>query len=155
MTGKSRKEQLVDLITLSQIDGVGVNRLHQLISAIGSAEKVLGSPVGQLAEIRGFSRELASRIHEQQDRAAADKIAKNANITKISAKRALETVIDTIISETKNGNKTTLAGFGIFESKQIKPRKGFNPKTRETIDIPAKKKITFKPSKYFKDVIND
>ena len=75
LTDKNRKELLIDLIVLGQIDGVGVKRLHQLIATIGSAEKVLNSPVGLLADIPGISRKVASLIHEKQDRKKAEGIA--------------------------------------------------------------------------------
>ncbi len=75
LTDKNRKELLIDLITLSQIDGVGIKRIHQLISMIGSAEKVLNCPVSLLADIPGISREAASRIKENQNRKEAEEIA--------------------------------------------------------------------------------
>jgi len=74
-TDKNRKELLIDLIILSQIDGVGIKRIHQLIAMIGSAEKVLNSPVSLLADIPGIGREVASRIKENQDRKKAEEIA--------------------------------------------------------------------------------
>ncbi len=74
-TDKNRKELLIDLIELGLIDGVGIKRLHQLIATIGSAEKVLNSPVGLLADIPGIGRAVASRIKDNQDRKKAGEIA--------------------------------------------------------------------------------
>jgi len=67
-TSKSRIEQLLDIITLSLIDGIGVKRIHQLTAAIGTAEEVLKSPVSRLVEVPGISRSLASMIVENQNR---------------------------------------------------------------------------------------
>ncbi len=75
LTDKNRKELLIDLIVLGQIDGIGVRRIHQLLATIGSAEKVLGSPVSLLADIPGISRAVASRIKENQNRKKAEEIA--------------------------------------------------------------------------------
>lgn len=75
MTDKNRKNLLIDLIVLEQIEGVGIKRLHQLIATIGSAEKVLNSPIGLLADIPGISRATASRINETQNRKKAEAIA--------------------------------------------------------------------------------
>lgn len=74
LTDKNRKELLIDLIVLGQIEGVGIKRLHQLNATIGSAEKVLNSPVGLLADIPGISRKVASRIKEYQNRNLAEEI---------------------------------------------------------------------------------
>jgi DNA-binding protein HU-beta len=45
----------------------------------------------------------------------------------------------------------TFSGFGSFEVKTRKARKGRNPKTGAVINIPKKKRIKFNPSKSFKD----
>ncbi len=74
LTDRNRREILTDLITLSRIDGVGVKRLLQLMAEIGSADKILRSPVSQLANVRGIGREIASRIAESQNRQEAELI---------------------------------------------------------------------------------
>lgn len=74
LTDKNRKELLIDLIVLGQIEGVGIKRLHQLIAMIGSAEKVLNSPISLLADIPGISHTVASRIKTNQDRNMAEEI---------------------------------------------------------------------------------
>lgn len=89
MTDKNRKETLVDLITLSSIEGIGPNRLYQLIGGLGSAEKVLDSPISRLSEIHGISRQIASVIHEKQNRAESEKIVRR--ITELGWKYYLYT----------------------------------------------------------------
>ena len=74
MTDKNRKETLVDLITLSSIDGIGPNRLYQLIGSLGSAEKVLQSSISQLNQVPGIGRQIASDIREKQNRPESEKI---------------------------------------------------------------------------------
>jgi len=49
--------------------------------------------------------------------------------------------------------KVKVTGLGIFEIRHLKPRKSYNPWTKEDIIIPARKKIGFKPEKKFKDAI--
>ncbi|SYZ72996.1 DNA processing protein [Candidatus Zixiibacteriota bacterium] len=71
MTGKDRKERLADLITLTEIDGVGPARLFQLIGLFGSAEKVLGASVAELTDLPGIGRSIASNIKETQERQRA------------------------------------------------------------------------------------
>ena len=51
------------------------------------------------------------------------------------------------------GDKVQLAGFGTFETKQRDARQGINPKTRETIEIPAATVPVFKAGKGLKDKV--
>jgi DNA-binding protein HU-beta len=50
--------------------------------------------------------------------------------------------------------KVVLVGFGTFETKNRAARKGRNPQTKETIDIPASKAPVFKAGKSLKDKVN-
>ena len=50
----------------------------------------------------------------------------------------------------QTGEKIDVRGFEVFEAKQTKARTGRNPSTGETIDIPSRRKATFRPSKELK-----
>lgn len=63
---------------------------------------------------------------------------------------ALEQVIH---EELVNGGEITLANTGKFKVRETKERVGRNPKTGESIHIPAGRKVTFTPSKNLKDAI--
>lgn len=80
-------------------------------------------------------------------RALTARMAKDAGITGLQAEKALNSLISGISSWLKNGNRVTFSGFGSFEVKTRKARKGRNPKTGELIQIPRKKRIKFNPSK--------
>jgi DNA-binding protein HU-beta len=60
-------------------------------------------------------------------------------------------MIEGIKTSLKKGKRVTFSGFGSFEVKTRKARKGRNPKTGAVISIPKKKRIKFNPSKSFKD----
>nr|MBN2278262.1 DNA-processing protein DprA [candidate division Zixibacteria bacterium] len=74
-TANDRHEHLIDLITLGEIDGIGVKRMHLLIEALGSASAVLGATIGELSDLPHIGRETASNIHEKQNRKKAVKTA--------------------------------------------------------------------------------
>ena len=74
------------------------------------------------------------------------KIAKDLDSTKADAARALESVLGNISKGMKK-TPVQLVGFGTFKIVKRKARKGVNPSTGEKIKIPAKKVVTFKPSK--------
>ena len=82
-----------------------------------------------------------------------EKMAQDANITKVAADTALLSFIDSITKTLKKGNKVTLVGFGTFSVAKRAARKGRNPQTGEVIKIKASKSPKFKASKTFKDAI--
>ncbi len=53
----------------------------------------------------------------------------------------------------KKGEKVALVGFGTFEVRERKPRKGINPQTRKPIQIPAKKVPAFRAGKELKAIV--
>ena len=71
-------------------------------------------------------------------------IAEKSGLTKVDARKALDGFIDATTEALKNGEKISLIGFGTFDITERKARVGLNPKTKEKIQIPAKKVIKFK-----------
>ena len=82
-----------------------------------------------------------------------DKMASDANISKATAQKAMDSFMDGIKKALKKGNKVTLVGFGTFSVAKRAARKGRNPQTGETIKIKASKSPKFKAGKAFKDSI--
>ena len=83
-----------------------------------------------------------------------DEIAKAADISKASATRALDAVIDSVTSTLKRDGSVTLAGFGTFAVGARAARVGRNPRTGEMIQIAAAKVPKFKAGKALKDAVN-
>ncbi len=81
-------------------------------------------------------------------------MAKNANISKAQAGKALDSFIDNTMTAVKKGNKVTLVGFGTFSSSKRAARTGRNPQTGAEIKISAKTVAKFKPGKEFSDKVN-
>jgi len=73
--------------------------------------------------------------------------------TRANAERAVETVIDNITESLKNGNEVSVAGLGIFSAKMRNARTGRNPRTGETIQVPAMRVPKFRASKALKDAV--
>ena len=80
-------------------------------------------------------------------------MAADADISKATAGKALDSFFDGIVKTLKKGNKVTLVGFGTFSVAKRAARKGGNPQTGETIKIKASKAPKFKAGKTFKDAI--
>lgn len=81
-------------------------------------------------------------------------IAKEANLTKADALRALDATLAGITAGLKEGGKVALVGFGTFAAKERAGREGINPLTKEKIKIPAKVAATFKAGSKLKDALN-
>ena len=80
-------------------------------------------------------------------------VAEKTGLTKKDAERVVNATVDTIIAEMQKGERVSLSGFGIFEVKTREARTGRNPRTKETIQIPATRLPVFKASKALKDSI--
>jgi DNA-binding protein HU-beta len=73
--------------------------------------------------------------------------------TKADSERAVDTVIDTIVASLKGGEEVSIAGLGIFEAKMRAARTGRNPRTGESIMIPAMRVPKFRAAKALKDAV--
>ena len=82
------------------------------------------------------------------------KIAEQTELSKKDAEKAFKAFVDVVTEELKNGGKVQLVGFGTFEVANRAARTGRNPKSKETITIPASKAPKFKAGKALKDAIN-
>jgi DNA-binding protein HU-beta len=82
-----------------------------------------------------------------------DAVADAADISKMSATRAVDAVITAIGEALKAGDTVTLAGFGNFQVKVRPARTGRNPKTGEAIAIAESKVPAFKSGKALKDLL--
>ncbi|HKK05444.1 MAG TPA: HU family DNA-binding protein [Gammaproteobacteria bacterium] len=83
-----------------------------------------------------------------------DAVAQGADISKAAATRAVDTMLDSITDALKKGDQVTLVGFGTFSVRDRQARTGRNPRTGDTINIPASKMPGFKAGKALKDAVN-
>ncbi len=81
-------------------------------------------------------------------------VAEQTGLSKKDAEKALNATIDTIIKAVAEGDKIQLTGFGTFEQRQRNARTGVDPRTGNSIEIPASKVPAFKAGKAFKDIVN-
>jgi DNA-binding protein HU-beta len=81
-------------------------------------------------------------------------IAKQADISKAAAGRALDAFLAGVRGTLKKGGAVTLVGFGTFAVSRRAARAGRNPRTGEAIKIKAAKLPKFRPGKALKDALN-
>ncbi len=81
-------------------------------------------------------------------------IAKQADISKAAAGRALEAIVGGVKTTLKKNGSVTIAGFGTFAVAKRASRTGRNPRTGAAIKIKAAKVPKFRPGKALKDHLN-
>lgn len=80
-------------------------------------------------------------------------VAKELKDSKAAAERAVNSVLGNVKKGLKKDKKVQLVGFGTFDVRKRKARKGRNPRTGETINIKASKTVGFKAGQALKDSI--
>ncbi len=81
-------------------------------------------------------------------------VADSADISKTTAAKAVDAVIDSIKDALAEDDTVTLIGFGTFTVRERAARVGRNPRTGERLDIKAAKVPVFKAGKALKDAVN-
>ncbi|WP_158915501.1 HU family DNA-binding protein [Caulobacter sp. S45] len=80
-------------------------------------------------------------------------VAKDAGLTKVQAKQVVDTLLNAIRDAAVKGEEVSLPGFGKFKVQDKPARQARNPRTGETIEVAATKKVVFTPAKVLKDAV--
>ncbi|MDJ0660596.1 MAG: HU family DNA-binding protein [Crocosphaera sp.] len=80
-------------------------------------------------------------------------IAAKTRLTKKETSHILDSLTETIMETVADGEKVVLVGFGTFEPRDRKERKGMNPQTGQPITIPATTVPAFSAGKVFKEKV--
>ena len=80
-------------------------------------------------------------------------VAEKTGLSKKDSDAAVNAVLNTITETLKADEKIQLVGFGSFETKKRAARTGRNPRSKETIEIPASQTPVFKAGKALKDAV--
>ena len=82
-----------------------------------------------------------------------DAVHAQLGTTKVQAEAVVDTVFDSILKTLKKGDEVAIAGIGKLSVKQRKAREARNPKTGETVKVPATKVPKFSAAKALKDAV--
>ena len=80
-------------------------------------------------------------------------VAEKTDLSKKDADAAVSAVLSAITDALKAGDKIQLVGFGTFEVRNRAAKQGRNPRTGETMTVPASKVPAFKAGKALKDAV--
>ncbi len=73
--------------------------------------------------------------------------------TKVQAEQVVDSIFDSIAAALKKGDEVSIAGFGIFSAKERAARTARNPRTGESITVPAMRVPKFRAAKALKDSV--
>jgi DNA-binding protein HU-beta len=102
---------------------------------------------------KNFLNQSARVIHMNKGE-LIDAVAGSAGLSRADATKAVDAVLDSIQGTLASGGSVSLVGFGTFSVKARAARAGRNPRTGETIQIPASNVPGFKAGKGLKDAVN-
>lgn len=75
------------------------------------------------------------------------------NFVRADMEKAFESICDVAAAELLGGGDVPLSGLGKLKVRETAPRTGRNPRTGESLELPGGKKVTFFPSKEFKEAL--
>ncbi len=83
------------------------------------------------------------------------RISERIGQKKVVTKQIIQSFIDEIVHELERGNRLEFREFGVFELKERAARKARNPQTGDSVYVPAKKVVHFKPGRKMKEVVGE
>lgn len=86
-------------------------------------------------------------------RELVQEVANQTGLTKKTSREAVDAIISAMTDSLSREEKVTLVGFGTFQVTERKARRGRNPQTGETIQIPAKEVPKFVPGKGLREKV--
>ena len=84
-----------------------------------------------------------------------DAVHRETGLPRRLAAELLDMAIETIAERLSTGEKVMISGFGSFWLRDKRPREGRNPRTGEPAPIPARRVVTFRPSRVLRERIAD
>jgi len=83
-----------------------------------------------------------------------EKVADKIQLPKKQTETVVNILLNSITEALSEGDKVELRGFGSFRIRNRNPREGRNPKTGDTVQIPAKRVPFFKAGKALREMVD-
>ncbi len=80
-------------------------------------------------------------------------VAERAGVSKKQARQVLDTALQLIAEQLRQGERVVLTGFGTFEVRERRERRGVNPQTKEAMTIGATRTPGFSASNSLKGAV--
>lgn len=83
-----------------------------------------------------------------------ERVADKTKTTKGETETMINTIVEIIVKAVKSGHDVKIVGFGTITKTKSKARNGRNPRTGESIKIPAAWRPKFRAGRDFKTLVN-
>jgi len=83
-----------------------------------------------------------------------DRIAETTGTKQTLVKAVVQQFFDEIIAELGKGSRIEFRDFGVFKTRATRPRTAQNPRTLKRVDVPAKRRVVFKPGRIMRKGVN-
>jgi len=83
-----------------------------------------------------------------------ERITEMTQAKQVLVKTVVQQVLDSIAKELAKGNRLEFRDFGVFETKTRPARTAQNPRTLEKVEVPAKRRVVFKPGRLMREGVN-
>jgi integration host factor subunit beta len=80
--------------------------------------------------------------------------SENTELKTEEVERIVDLFFNQMIQRLADGGRVELRGFGAFSTRERNPRKGRNPRTGASVDVPPKRVPYFKPGKEVRERLN-
>ena len=80
--------------------------------------------------------------------------AENPELKTEEIEKIVDLFFNQIIQRLAEGGRVELRGFGAFSTRERSPRKGRNPRTGASVEVPSKRVPYFKPGKEVREQLN-
>ncbi len=84
-----------------------------------------------------------------------EEVARVAECSRREAVPIVETVLESVAKELREGRRVEIRRFGSFGTRRRRARIGRNPRSGQTVQVPSKKIPFFKPGKELLEIIQD
>jgi len=78
-------------------------------------------------------------------------ITEKTQTKQVVVKTVVQAFLDSIAEELAKGNRLEFRDFGVFETRISAPKTARNPKTLEKVDVPAKRRVKFRPGRLMRE----
>ncbi len=85
-------------------------------------------------------------------RSIAKKIARQVGLGQVVVQDIVQRTLDEVVAAIRKDGRIELRNFAVFEVVTRKARKARNPRTGESVNVPAKKVVKFKPGKKLRNL---
>ena len=134
---------------LRSTDSVGRIRIGQLLVATAKlSREELETELAQF----GIESRLKTPVNITRS-ALVEQVAERCGLEKRTVRLALETILDTVSACLEDGAEVKLRGFGTFRTKKFPARKARNPRTGETIYLPARRSACLEFARQLKSMV--